>query len=75
MKWWGGKGKTFTPKKKEKEKEGAPSQKGLMPVLGSSFKGVHTMLKESIYKLLHKIKKEPFFKWTPKMQGDPSTQN
>ena len=63
----GGKGKTMAPRSKEKEARGAPSWKGLIPPKENSFKGVYTVFKEPIYKLLHKINKEPFFKWPPKM--------
>ncbi|KAJ8648926.1 hypothetical protein MRB53_001949 [Persea americana] len=38
----------------------------------ATFKAVNTIFKEPIYKLLHKIKAQPFFKWPQLMKSDPS---
>ena len=40
-----------------------------------SFQGINTVFKEPIYNMLHKIKKEPLFKWPPKMQGELSSRD
>ena len=36
---------------------------------------MNTIFKEPIYKLLSKIKSQPFFKWPQPMKGDPSTRD
>ncbi|XXG53244.1 hypothetical protein AAC387_Pa03g1365 [Persea americana] len=41
----------------------------------TTYKAVNTILKEPIYKLLNKIKSQPFFKWPQPMKGDRSTQD
>lgn len=41
----------------------------------NSYRAVSTFFKEPIYKLLNKIKMEPFFKWPQPMRGDPSTRD
>ena len=40
-----------------------------------AFQAVNTVFKEPIYKVLAKIKDEPFIKWPRKMGGDPSKRN
>jgi hypothetical protein len=40
-----------------------------------SFKAHSTVFKELIYRILEKIKGEPFFMWPPKMPGDPTARN
>ncbi|XP_028069058.1 uncharacterized protein LOC114271654 [Camellia sinensis] len=40
-----------------------------------SHEAVMTVFKESIYRILEKIKREPFFVWPPKMLGDPARRN
>uniref|UniRef100_A0A2N9GYD0 Reverse transcriptase domain-containing protein n=1 Tax=Fagus sylvatica TaxID=28930 RepID=A0A2N9GYD0_FAGSY len=40
-----------------------------------SFKAHSTVFKEPIYRILEKIKGEPFFMWPPKMPGDPAAWN
>jgi hypothetical protein len=40
-----------------------------------SFKAHNTVFKEPIYRILEKIKAEPFFTWPPKMPGDPAARN
>lgn len=40
-----------------------------------TFQAVNTVFKEPIYKILAKIKDEPFIKWPQKMGGDPSKRN
>ena len=62
------------PKKRDRE---TPARRGAL-VSGLSrvsFQEVSIVFKEPIYKMLHKIKKEPFFKWPPKMQGDSSSRD
>ena len=41
----------------------------------ASFKAVNTIFKEPIYRLLNKIKAQPFFKWPQPMKGDPSSRD
>ncbi|XP_028118149.1 uncharacterized protein LOC114315746 [Camellia sinensis] len=40
-----------------------------------SHEDVVTVFKEPIYRILEKIKREPFFVWPPKMLGDPAQHN
>ncbi|XP_028069011.1 uncharacterized protein LOC114271597 [Camellia sinensis] len=40
-----------------------------------SHEAVVTVFKEPIYRILEKIKREPFFVWLPKMLGDPARRN
>jgi hypothetical protein len=40
-----------------------------------SFKAHSTVFKEPIYRILEKIKAEPFFTWPPKLPGDPAARN
>ncbi|XP_028098582.1 uncharacterized protein LOC114298252 [Camellia sinensis] len=40
-----------------------------------SHEAVVTVFKEPIYRILEKIKREPFFIWPPKMLGDPAQRN
>ena len=41
----------------------------------ATFKAVNTIFKEPIYKLLHKIKAQPFFMWLQPMKSDPSSRD
>ncbi|XXG67552.1 hypothetical protein AAC387_Pa06g0874 [Persea americana] len=41
----------------------------------ATFKVMNTVFKESIYKLLSKIKTQPFFKWPQPMRGDSSSRD
>ncbi|KAH7845031.1 hypothetical protein Vadar_034405 [Vaccinium darrowii] len=36
---------------------------------------INTLFKEPIYKILEKIRDEPYFTWPPKMPGDPANRN
>ncbi|XP_028092012.1 uncharacterized protein LOC114292292 [Camellia sinensis] len=40
-----------------------------------SHEAIVTVFKEPIYRILEKIKREPFFVWPPKMLGDPARCN
>ncbi|XP_028121538.1 uncharacterized protein LOC114318778 [Camellia sinensis] len=40
-----------------------------------SYKAITTVFTEPIYRLLEKIKGEPYFVWPPKMMGDPARRN
>ncbi|XP_028068900.1 uncharacterized protein LOC114271483 [Camellia sinensis] len=40
-----------------------------------SHEAVITVFKEPIYRILERIKREPFFVWPPKMLGDPIRRN
>ena len=41
----------------------------------TAYKALNTIFKEPIYKLLSKIKMQPFFRWPQPMKGDPSFQD
>ena len=41
----------------------------------ATFKAVNTVFKEPVYKLLSKIKTQPFFKWPRPMRGDSSSRD
>ncbi|KAJ8649485.1 hypothetical protein MRB53_002508 [Persea americana] len=41
----------------------------------TNFKAVNTIFKEPIYRLLGKIKTQPFFKWPQPMKGDSSSRD
>ena len=43
--------------------------------VASSFKALSTVFKEPIYRILEKIKAEPFFVWPPKLPGNPAARN
>ena len=36
---------------------------------------VNVMFKESVHKIVNRIKNEPYFRWLNKMGGDPSKRN
>jgi hypothetical protein len=40
-----------------------------------TFRAFETVFKEPIYKILEKIKKEPFFVWPPKLLGNPGLRD
>ena len=40
--------------------------------VASTFRAFETVFKEPIYKVMEKIKREPFFVWPPKMVGNPA---
>uniref|UniRef100_A0A2N9FA17 Uncharacterized protein n=1 Tax=Fagus sylvatica TaxID=28930 RepID=A0A2N9FA17_FAGSY len=40
-----------------------------------SFRAFGTVFKESIYRLIEKIKREPFFAWPPKLIGNPDSRD
>ena len=40
-----------------------------------SFRAFETVFKESIYRLIEKIKREPFFVWPPKLIGNPDLRD
>ncbi|XP_028095466.1 uncharacterized protein LOC114295432 [Camellia sinensis] len=40
-----------------------------------SHEAIVTVFKEPIYRILEKIKRDPFFVWPPKMLGDPTWRN
>uniref|UniRef100_A0A2N9H9C9 Integrase catalytic domain-containing protein n=1 Tax=Fagus sylvatica TaxID=28930 RepID=A0A2N9H9C9_FAGSY len=68
---------TETPVPPPNIKPSAPPSKipRVTVVLGNSvtpsFKAHSTVFKEPIYRILEKIKEQPFFVWPPKLQGDP----
>jgi hypothetical protein len=39
-----------------------------------TFRAFETVFKEPIYKVMEKIKREPFFVWPPKMLGNPALE-
>ena len=40
-----------------------------------TFRAFETVFKEPIYKILEKIKNEPFFVWPPKLLGNPTLRD
>jgi hypothetical protein len=48
---------------------------GLAGFVALSFKAVQTVFKETIDKILSKIKGKPFLVWPPKLPGNPATRN
>ncbi len=40
-----------------------------------TFRAFETVFKEPIYKVMEKIKREPFFIWPPKMLGNPALKD
>jgi hypothetical protein len=40
-----------------------------------TFRAFETVFKEPIYKLMEKIKREPFFVWPPKLLGNPALRD
>jgi hypothetical protein len=40
-----------------------------------SFRAFQTVFKESIYKVMEKIKRKPFFVWPPKLLGNPALRD
>ena len=63
------------PVLKKREKKPPASGGPIPPPNRLSFQGMNTVFKEPIYKMLHKMKGKFFFKWPPKMQGDPSMRD
>uniref|UniRef100_A0A2N9EUX0 Uncharacterized protein n=1 Tax=Fagus sylvatica TaxID=28930 RepID=A0A2N9EUX0_FAGSY len=43
--------------------------------VASTFRAFETVFKEPIYKVMEKIKREPFFVWPPKMLGNPALKD
>ena len=55
------------PKKQKKEDDATWGKK--------NNEKVYTVFKDPLYKILPQIHDKPFFKWPPKMVGDPTTRD
>ncbi|XP_028065970.1 uncharacterized protein LOC114268937 [Camellia sinensis] len=63
---------------RHKKRTNRGEQRGLTVNKVDKFKSheaVVAVFKEPIYRILEKIKREPFFAWLPKMLGDPARRN
>jgi hypothetical protein len=65
------------PNSKSQVRTGQTSKVTSVPTnfVAPSFKAFQTVFKEPIYRILDKIKGEPFFVWPPKLPGDPAARN
>jgi hypothetical protein len=65
------------PNSKSLARTGQTSKVNSVPTnfVAPSFKALNTVFKEPIYRILDKIKGEPFFVWPPKLPGDSATRN
>jgi len=70
-----GSDKTENQKKGGKNGGKGSSKNGGKNDVPKAFQAVNTVFKEPMYKILAKIKDEPFVKWPRKMGGDPSKRN
>ncbi len=43
--------------------------------MAPTFRAFETVFKELIYKIMEKIKREPFFVWPPKLLGNPALRD
>ncbi len=67
--------KVITPKPSTRSKNTAKSLSTLSNFVAPTFRAFETVFKEPIYKLLEKIKREPFFVWPPKLLENPVLRN
>jgi hypothetical protein len=67
--------KVITPKPSTRSKNTAKSLSTLSNFVVPTFRAFETVFKEPIYKLLEKIKREPFFVWPPKLLENPVLRN
>uniref|UniRef100_A0A2N9FUK8 Retrotransposon gag domain-containing protein n=1 Tax=Fagus sylvatica TaxID=28930 RepID=A0A2N9FUK8_FAGSY len=67
--------KVITPKPSTRSKNNAKSLSTLSNFVAPTFRAFETVFKEPIYKLLEKIKREPFFVWPPKLLENPVLRN
>jgi hypothetical protein len=65
------------PSSRSQVRTGQASKASSVPTnyASPSFKAFQTVFKEPIYRILDKIKGEPFFVWPPKLVGDPAARN
>ena len=63
--------KVITPKPSARSSPTVKSLSGPTDFAAPSFQAFETVFKEPIYKLIEKIKREPFFVWPPKLIENP----
>uniref|UniRef100_A0A2N9F1K3 Uncharacterized protein n=1 Tax=Fagus sylvatica TaxID=28930 RepID=A0A2N9F1K3_FAGSY len=65
------------PSSRSQVRTGQTSKPSQVPTsyASPSFKAFQTVFKEPIYRILDKIKGEPFFIWPPKLVDDPTARN
>jgi hypothetical protein len=67
--------KVFTPKPPVRSSPAVKSLSGPKDFAAPSFRAFGTVFKEPIYRLIEKIKREPFFTWPPKLIGNPDSRD
>ena len=67
--------KVTTPKPSTRSNNSAKGQPTPSNFVAPTFRSFETVLKEPIYKLLEKIKREPFFIWPPKLLGNAALRD
>uniref|UniRef100_A0A2N9IAX1 RNase H type-1 domain-containing protein n=1 Tax=Fagus sylvatica TaxID=28930 RepID=A0A2N9IAX1_FAGSY len=67
--------KVFTPKPPVRSSPAVKSLSGPKDFATPSFRAFGTVFKEPIYRLIEKIKREPFFTWPPKLIGNPDSRD
>ena len=67
--------KVFTPKPPARFSPVVKSLFGPKDFAAPSFRAFGTIFKEQIYRLIEKIKREPFFAWPLKLIGNPDTRD
>uniref|UniRef100_A0A2N9IWV9 Integrase catalytic domain-containing protein n=1 Tax=Fagus sylvatica TaxID=28930 RepID=A0A2N9IWV9_FAGSY len=67
--------KVITPKPSTRSNNAAKSLSTPSNFVAPTFRAFETVFKKPIYKLLEKIKREPFFVWPPKLLGNPALRD
>ena len=67
--------KVVTPKPSARSNNAAKGLSAPSNFVAPTFRAFKTIFKEPIYKLLEKIKREPFFVWPPKLLGNPALRD
>ena len=65
----------FRRKRRKKAREGLDKRVGCTEPTRAAYKGVLTIFRDPIYKILTRIKDKPYFKRPPKMVSNPGCQN
>jgi hypothetical protein len=67
--------KVSTPKPSARSNNAAKGLSTLSNFMAPTFRAFETVFKKPIYKLLEKIKREPFFVWPPKLLGNSALRD
>jgi hypothetical protein len=67
--------KVITPKPSTRSSNTAKSLSTPSNFVAPTFRAFETVFKKLIYKLLEKIKREPFFVWPPKLLRNPALKD